>query len=265
MFAMSTRHPVFTALSFASGGAYLMYLKGVRSYAKSLLYALPILIVVAVSNPLFNGLGLSVLFYVWDTPITLEAVCYGLCAGGMLVGVIQWFSCYQAVMTSEKFLGLFGRLSPVLSMMVSMIFRYIPATVRKAGEIRDAQLAMTGMSPRTRKEKISRGVRMASILMSASMEDSIETADSMRARGYGMKKCGRRVHDHFRLRDAVVLVILLAFIVLNGFFIFFHANRFMFYPVFLNFDVPLPAYAVYVLFLTSPLILEAVEGFLRKR
>ena len=41
-----------------------------------------------------------------------------------------------------------------------------------------------------RKEKaaVQNGVRSASVLMGWGMEDSIETADSMRARGYGARK-----------------------------------------------------------------------------
>lgn len=42
-------------------------------------------------------------------PLTLESLWYGAAAGGMLVCILMWFHCYNVVMTSEKFIHLFGR------------------------------------------------------------------------------------------------------------------------------------------------------------
>jgi energy-coupling factor transport system permease protein len=44
----------------------------------------------------------------------------------MLAAVISWFSCYNAVMTSDKFVYLFGRVIPALSLILSMTLRFVP-------------------------------------------------------------------------------------------------------------------------------------------
>ena len=59
-------------------------------------------------------------------PLTLESILYGLAAGIMLVSVLNWFSCYQVVMTSDKFIYLFGKVIPAMSLIFSMVLRFVP-------------------------------------------------------------------------------------------------------------------------------------------
>ena len=258
-FAMSTMHPLYVVLSVCMAFLYGLYLKGWRNLCRSLRYSLVILMVVAAANAFFNGLGLTVLFMLGNHPITVEAICYGLCAGGMLVGVIQWFSCYQEVMTSDKFLSLFGRIIPTTSMMVTMIFRYIPDTIRKSREIQTAQRAMLGNEQPKKKQALIQGVRMASILMSWSMESSIETADSMRSRGYGEGRRSRYVKQKINRYDVILLGALGVLLILNGCLIFSQANQFTFYPWMEGSTVSWWMGAAYLLLLGLPLLLEGRE------
>ena len=62
-------------------------------------------------------------------PLTLESVLYGLGAGLTLCTALIWFSNYTRVMTSDKFVYLFGRIVPALSLVLSMTpasFRAFP-------------------------------------------------------------------------------------------------------------------------------------------
>ena len=78
----------------------------------------PLLLFSAVLNPLFNHEGATILTYLPDgNPLTLESMLYGVSAAAMMVTVILWFSCYNSVMTSDKFLYLFGRVIPALSLL----------------------------------------------------------------------------------------------------------------------------------------------------
>lgn len=258
-FAMSTMHPLYVSLSFGMALLYGWYLKGWRSVCRGLGYGLAVIVIVAAANAFFNGLGLTVLFHVGDHPITAEALCYGLCAGGMLVSVIQWFSCYQEVMTSDKFLSLFGRLAPTTSMMVSMIFRYIPDTIRKAREIQTAQKAMLGNESPGKKQELSQGIRMASILMSWSMESSIETADSMRSRGYGETKRSHYTKQKINRYDVILLCVVGLLIAVNGYWIFARANQFAFYPWMEGVSIPWWIGTLYAILLGIPLLLEGRE------
>ncbi len=66
------------------------------------------------------------LFYLKTGPVTLEAIVYGLVLASMLFISILWFSCYNKVMTTDKFVYLFGRVIPALSLVLSMVFRFVP-------------------------------------------------------------------------------------------------------------------------------------------
>ena len=54
------------------------------------------------------------------------AVCvlWTLIVYPMLAAVALWFSCLSAVMTSDKFIYLFGRVIPALSLLLSMILSH---------------------------------------------------------------------------------------------------------------------------------------------
>lgn len=261
---MLSMQPVYLLISFAAGSIYAVYLNGARKYFSSLKFALVMFAVIAVLNPLFNHRGLTVLFYLAGEPVTLEAFAYGLCAGLMLLNVFIWFSCYDVLMTNDKFLYLFGKILPATALMVSMTLKLIPQTAYRARCIMNAQEGLVS-GRRKKKQRFKNGVRSASVLMGWGMEDSIETADSMRARGYGARKrtafsifrMGR--HDIFSLAAVGILASLsVVCIVLFG-------GKFMYYPCLKNLEGNIWAYIPYAILLFYPLLLEGRERLTWKR
>ena len=119
-------HPVFLGISLVGSIAYSMLLNGRRAVKFNFFYMIPMLLLIALINPIFSHEGATVLFYFQDTSITLESLLYGIAAAVMFVSVIIWFSCYNAVMTSDKFIYLFGKAIPSLSLIFSMVLRFIP-------------------------------------------------------------------------------------------------------------------------------------------
>ena len=109
VFAMLTYQPVYIAISLFAGSAYSIYLNGFYRFRKTLGYAAVLFVTVAVINPLFNHAGATALFYFLDNPVTLQAAAFGAASGGMLASVLIWFSCWQKLITNDKFLYLFGR------------------------------------------------------------------------------------------------------------------------------------------------------------
>lgn len=99
MFSMS---PVFLVLSFFTGFGYSVILGGWKSIRFNLIFAVPVLFFTMIINPLSNHRGVTVLFYLNDNAITLEAILYGLASAAMLVSVVMWFSCFNKIMTSDK-------------------------------------------------------------------------------------------------------------------------------------------------------------------
>ena len=108
LFSMFFMHPVCLGISLVSALAYSVYLNGRRAIVFNVKFMLPLLLLTALLNPAFNHAGVTILTYLPNgNPITLEAVLYGIAAAVMLVTVIGWFSCYNTVMTSDKFTYLF--------------------------------------------------------------------------------------------------------------------------------------------------------------
>ena len=87
----------------------------------------------ALLNPMFNHYGVTMLYYVKSSGnwITLEALVYGVVLGAVMFVVIQWFSCYNTVMTSDKFIYLFGRIIPALSLVLPMALQFVPRFLRQ--------------------------------------------------------------------------------------------------------------------------------------
>ena len=148
---------------------------------------------------------------------------------------------------------LFSRVAPTMAMVLSMIFRYVPDTIKKAREITVAQSALLGTSQKTR----AQGIRIASILMSWSMENAIETADSMRARGYGRGPHTSFTNERFSAHDILSLSLLAALIIGNAIFLFQY--HFSFYPRLSQLQTDILPYLLYAVMLSYPIILEGKE------
>ena len=211
VFTMFLMHPAYLALSLAGAFLWLTGLKGGRKAMGSLVWMLPMTAFAALLNPAFNHEGSTILTSLpGGAPLTLESILYGLAAAGMLCAVLCWFSCYQAVMTSEKFVYLFGRAIPALSLVLSMVLRFVPRFREQFRVVSNAQKCVGRDLPNGGLvQRVRHGARILSILVTWSLESAIDTADSMRGRGYGLP--GRTAFSLYRLeeRDKTALAWLL--------------------------------------------------------
>lgn len=215
VFSMIFMHPVFLGISFVSAVIYSIYLNGAKAVKFNFLAMLPILLVIAVLNPLTSHAGATILLYVNDNPITLESILFGVASAVMLVSVIIWFSCYNAVMTSDKFIYLFGKIIPALSLIFSMTLRFVPKFKAQIRVISNAQKCVgRDVSNGNLFQRAKNGVKILSILVTWALENAVETADSMRCRGYGLK--GRTAFSNYRFdrRDGILLGIMALLIML---------------------------------------------------
>ncbi|MBM7563103.1 energy-coupling factor transporter transmembrane component T [Paenibacillus sacheonensis] len=187
-FCMLWMHPVFQAISLLGAVVNAVLLNGRRAIRFQLRFMLPLFVIMAAANPMFSHAGVTILFYMKDgNPVTLESILYGAAASAMYVTVIVWFSCYNAVMTSDKFMYLFGRIMPALSLIFAMVLRFVPRYMHQLKVISDAQ-ACIGRDYRQGGwiRRARNGIRMLSIMTTWALENAIETADSMKSRGYGL-------------------------------------------------------------------------------
>jgi energy-coupling factor transport system permease protein len=213
VFAMIYTHPVCLGISLICSFVYAVYLNGAKAVRFTLVYMLPMMLFAALMNPIFNHQGGTILTYLPNNgnPVTLESVMYGIAAAAMLVTVITWFSCFNAVITSDKFVYLFGRMIPALSLIFAMALRFVPRFKAQIKIISSAQKCVgRDTSNGNILQKAKHGIRILSIMVTWALENAIETADSMKSRGYGLP--GRTAFSIYRFdkRDGRALLFLLA-------------------------------------------------------
>ena len=186
-FSMFFMHPLALSISLVCGFLYSVMLKGKRAVKTNLIYMLPMIIAMALINPAFNHEGMTILTYLpGGNPLTLESIVYGACAAVMLATVICWFSCYNEVMTSDKFIYLFGKVIPAMSLIISMTLRFVPRFAAQLRVVTNAQRCMgRDISNGSIISRAKHGLCILSIMTTWSLENAIEIADSMKSRGYG--------------------------------------------------------------------------------
>lgn len=211
VFTMFFMHPACLAVSLASAVTYSVYLRGRKAVRFSLTFMLPMMLLAAVMNPAFNHEGATILTYLPSgNPLTLESITYGVAAAVMLAAVVIWFTCYNEVMTSDKFVYLFGRIIPALSLVLSMTLRFVPKFTSQIKVVSEAQRCIgRDVSEGSIIQRARNGLTILSIMVTWSLENAIETADSMKSRGYGLP--GRTAFSIYRFdsRDKTALLWLL--------------------------------------------------------
>lgn len=207
--SLACLHPVMLVISCGGALTFLVLLKGRRNAAGQLRFALILFLAIAIGNPLVSHRGVTYLGMVFNQWITLEAVCYGITAGLSLASLILWFACYSAVMTSDKFLYLFGQIAPATSLLITMTFQLIPKLKGQLTQIQQAQGMISPQGSRL-KTLFANALHHTSALIGWSVENAVEQADSMKARGYGLKRRTTFHLFHFDSRDARFLGVLLA-------------------------------------------------------
>ena len=201
-------HVVTVLLSLLGSTLFNLALRGRKAFGRTMRFVLPMFLIVCIGNPLVNHRGVTMLFLLFDQWITLEAIVYGIVTACSLAAIILWFGCYQEVMTSDKFLYLFGKIAPATALLITSALRFIPQMQQNAAQIKESRAMLHDYSPRLF-QKLAHAIQNLSALLGMSMENAVQTADSMKARGFGAR---RRTTFHlfrFDARDARTLALIL--------------------------------------------------------
>jgi energy-coupling factor transport system permease protein len=264
LFSMCFMHPICLGISLASSLAYSVNLRGRKAVRFSLVFMLPMMLLATLINPAFNHEGATILTYLPSgNPLTLESIVYGIAAAAMLASVVVWFTCYSEVMTSDKFVYLFGRVIPALSLVLSMTLRFVPRFGAQIKVVSEAQRGVgRDVSDGSLLQRARNGLTILSIMVTWSLEAAIETADSMRSRGYGLT--GRTAFSLYRFdnRDRAAL----GWLVFCGAYIIAgwaaDGVYFRYYPTIKGLELnPLPAsfMLVYLALCLTPVIMNVRE------
>lgn len=358
VFSMVVMQPVYLLLTFCGLFALEAGLRGAKASLRNLAWQAPLVLVLAIANPLFVSAGSTELFRVGMHAFYLESLAYGACQGLMLANVLLAFSVASHIVTSDKVLCALGNLTPTLALMMSMTMRLVPQFARRGKDILATQKACTSIEnavpdtaaprsactaaapqmpsinasqseasqptslsqaeepgnasrarfgndnagssaqerftesharpgksqqkPRTpstafpsearkasfasRRSRLSRRqtvrnyLRLSTVLMGWGMEDSLETADAMRARGWGAEK-KRTSYQRYRFRrqDALACIVLATFALSAAASAFAACQQFAFYPR-IGGVAPWFSYAPYALLVLLPAVAQLKES-----
>lgn len=209
----------------------------------------------ALANFLFVHNGVTALFFVGDTVFTLEALIYGFHTGLMLGAVCLWGACAVRFITSDKYIWLFGRILPAAGLVLSCAVRFVPLFIRRTREFIAVQNAST----------VRGYLRAFSASVGYSAERAMDSALSMKARGYGTAK--RTSFSLYRFTPGTVSA--LAAVVLSGgislALVISGAGEFYFYPALSDIPADLTDIALYCGFGAMCLMPSGVISFERIR
>ena len=199
----------------------LIALQGVSHELKNIMRLfIPLSILIMILNPLLNRTGAHKI-YLWSGFfITYEAIAYGILMSLALLIVILVFSSYNRSVSYQEMLYIFSKKLPIISMIIVMALRFIPLINSRAIEVQklnnlknngiemdvgDADaLDLDEFNSNINTDydsklvnKLKSNKRVAAIIKEAktlgkimgitvswSLEESMFTAKSMKARGY---------------------------------------------------------------------------------
>ncbi len=250
-------NPVLLGIGLVCSVAYSIMLCSTNSIKLNLTFVLPLMIFSIIINPILNHRGITIVGYLpTNTPVTMESILYGIASAVMIGEIINWFMCFNKIITEDKFIYLFGKAAPSLAIIISMIFRFVPRLCRQFKEVYKA----TG-SKRNFKDIGD----VISIVLTKSLEDAVDTSTSMKSRGYGIKNRKSYYKVKFDTRDLITLIsiILLFGIVISGFKI--GIITVLYFPKFV-FDLKINIfYIVYFALCVLPIFIEVKEVLVWKR
>ena len=233
----------------------LIALQGISHELKNIMKLfIPLSVLIMILNPLLNRTGAHKI-YLWSGFfITYEAIAYGILMSLALLIVILVFSSYNRSVSYQEMLYIFSKKLPIISMIIVMALRFIPLINSRAIEVQKLNnLKSNGIELESDDEeridvdtfnsnintdynsklvdKLKSNKRIAAIIKEAktlgkimgitvswSLEESMFTAKSMKARGYNATERTSYLSYKFSNADFafIALIIITVGIIIAG-------------------------------------------------
>lgn len=211
------RHPCYLGVSFLGAFLYTVRLRG-RKGALLGLGAAALGLAAGLFYASYHHFGVTPLFENFiGNRVTLESLLYGLTLGIRAAAVFLWLVFARRVLPTDKVVYLFGRVSPRLSLALSVIAGTVPKIAAQAGRIRTAALGIgRGPGQGGPIRRLRGAVGRFSALLGWAMESLIGASDAMRSRGGGFGR--RTAYSLYRFsgHDRCLLVAMVFFLTVTG-------------------------------------------------
>lgn len=255
--SMFFMHPFFIAISTLTALLYSVILNGKKSVKLTLKIILPMALMSILINMLTNRNGATIIATLpLNICISRESVIAGICTAGVIASAILWFTCFNAIITNEKLIYLLGRMLPSVSLILSMVIRFVPTYKTQFNQTVTAQKCIgydIGEGNITKRFK--NFSKVMSVMTGKILENSVETADSMRGRGFGLKKKTSYSIYKFKTADLVLILITIAIFA----FIIYKGADYGYFPTFSMQTKPYITYILFFILCAIPIIIDLQE------
>ena len=229
--AVSFRHPVFLAIAYVCAFAYSVKRRG-RGAVVFNLCLLPLVFAFALYYSSYHHFGVTVLKKNFiGNNMTLESFVYGLVIGLRFATLCMWLEAMFRVVYSDKVVYLFGKISPLLSLFLTILLRFIPRIDREARRINLAQKGIgRGANQGNFFRRFANCLRIFSMLITWIISALALESDSMRSRGSLLR--GRTAFSIYRFdnRDRAFVIALFGCITLTAMGVILGAGKMWYNP-----------------------------------
>lgn len=262
VFTVCVQHPAVLLTGAVASFVYSIYLVG----ASQLIFNIKLLFLIVLTtilNPLFNHQGATILFYLNENPVTKEAIVYGFAAGVMLYDMLLEFSIFNKIMTSDKIICVLSHTVPVFALLFTISLRFVPMYRAQLKKIRAAQKGVgCDTSQGNVLDRIIHGIEILSGLITWALENALETSDSMKARGFGLRGRTYYTNSRFTRLDKQMAAVELLLLTVAGLAVYhgsFHAVYFPEISIQPVFGKEKILYVAYLIFTLLPLMIDIKE------
>ena len=215
--ALLIRHPIYLVISLLCAWGYAIRLR--KGHGAMLgLALLPCILAFALWYASYHHFGVTVLRRNFvDNSITLESLVCGLALGTAFASALLWLCCVHAILTADKVVYLFGKVSPRLSLFLAILLRMVPRIGRQARKINTARCGIgLGASQGNLWQRFRNVLREFSMLITWTIEMITGASESMRSRGGNLR--GRTAFSIYRFdnRDRAYVIALFTAMIALG-------------------------------------------------
>ena len=243
------QHPIYVAMSYICSFVYSVKLIG----KKALIYNFSLWIVMLgflyyYVSFFHKGVTEITRNYV-NNVITLESLVYGCILSLIIASVLMWINCFHKVMSTDKVVYLFGRIAPKLSLFIAILLRTVPRVKTRVGKISLARDSIGyGLKQGNILRRFVNLVKVISIIITWTLEDFVQTSDSMKCRGYGLK--GRTSFSIYRFdnRDRSFVITIFWSLTLMLMAVLFNQTDIYYYPQILANKITIVSYLFYIVY-----------------
>ena len=210
--ALTFEHPLVLTVLLLAVVAAAAAARVAGPVLRTLAFAAPFALVIALVNPLVVRDGLTVIARLGTVPvlgsldITAEATAYGGVLALRALVVIGCFALHSAAVDPDDLLRAFRPLSFRSALTATLATRMVPVLARDARRLHDAQRALAG--PPAPRRAIVRAVAAGALVR------AVDVAATLEVRGYGAARRPPRArrpwsrHDRAFAAGAVVIALL---------------------------------------------------------